>query len=367
MVGGGDIFMLARSNKLADRFAYYFGLAESLPESKRRLFIAMFLLGVVLLVTDTAVILYLSFDWIVGIANILLAILMLGAVYYLWRRRERQEFILLLVFSGATVYLLLNMFHNVRSMPPIAVRDGLLRAFSPWLLWFIIVQMICFLTFRARTARRVSLIIASLFLAFVVLLLTQIGPLPLDSLHDIALLVIANVLVILLAYPLARSQENNARTDFLTGLANRSHGYNALLDEIERARRYGDGFAIILFDIDHFKKINDTCGHPCGDAVLRELSTFVDEHIRRTDLLCRWGGEEFLLLMTHCDLPSARLKADHLRQQLKNRPFHQTLNLTASFGVTAYYPYDTANTLLERVDDALYRAKRNGRNCVQVE
>lgn len=74
-----------------------------------------------------------------------------------------------------------------------------------------------------------------------------------------------------------------------------------------------------------------------------------------------------MLLMTHCDLASARLKADHLRQQLKNRPFHSTISLTASFGITAYYPYDTANTLLERADNALYRAKRNGRNCVEVE
>lgn len=359
--------MLARMKEFADRLGYFFGLADSLTERKRRLFISMFLLGVLLLVTDILLTPYFSSDWVSAIANVLLVIVLAAGSFFLWRRRERQELVLLGVFSAATVYLLLSMFYSLvdRALP--IARDGLLRAVSPWLIWFIILEMVCFLTFRAATARRFSLGVAILFLVFVTLAITRIGPLPLYSLHDFALLIAANIIVLLLAFPLAQSQEQNAQTDFLTALANRSHGYDALLAEIERARRYGEDFAIILFDIDHFKKINDSCGHPCGDAVLRELASFTNEHIRRTDLLCRWGGEEFLLLMTHCDLASARLKAEHLRQQIKNRPFHQNINLTASFGITAYYPYDTANTLLERVDDALYRAKRNGRNCVQVE
>lgn len=359
--------MVARSKELADRLAYYFGLADTLPDRKRRLYIGMFVLGIVLLVVDTILTPYFSSDWVSAFANILLAALLTAGTFFLWRRCERQELVLLGVFAGATVYLLLSMFISLRALPPITVRDGLLRSVSPWLIWFIILEMTFFFTFRANTARRFSLVISILFLGFVVLAIAQMPPLPLYALHDFALLLTANVLVILLAYPLAHSQEHSAQTDFLTTLPNRSHGYEALLGEIERARRYSEGFAIILFDIDHFKKINDSCGHSCGDAVLRELASFVDEHIRRTDLICRWGGEEFLLLMTHCDLASARLKAEHLRTQIKNRPFHKNINLTASFGITAYYPYDTANTLLERVDDALYRAKRNGRNCVQVE
>lgn len=197
--------------------------------------------------------------------------------------------------------------------------------------------------------------------------LVQVGALNAVVLYDLILLLIANVLVIGIAFPLAQSQERSAQTDFLTGLANRGRGYTMLVNEISRAQRYDESFSIILFDIDHFKHINDQCGHPCGDAVLREVAVFANGHIRRSDLLARWGGEEFLLLMTHSDLASARLKADHLRQQLKNRAFHTDIALTASFGVTTYYPYDSANSMLERADHALYRAKRNGRNCVEVE
>jgi diguanylate cyclase (GGDEF)-like protein len=227
--------------------------------------------------------------------------------------------------------------------------------------------MTAFLTFRTASALRMALIVTILFLLDLLFFLVRVGSWPPTALHDFALLFFSNAVVILVAFPLAQTYEQSAQTDFLTSLSNRSHGYAALITEIERARRYNEQFAIILFDIDHFKKINDSCGHPCGDAVLRQFAGFVDEHIRRTDLLSRWGGEEFLLMMTHCDLVSARLKADHLRQQIKNRAFHSNIYFTASFGVTAYYPYDTPNTLLERADNALYRAKRNGRNCVEVE
>jgi diguanylate cyclase (GGDEF)-like protein len=204
-------------------------------------------------------------------------------------------------------------------------------------------------------------------MAFLLFSVIHLGVLQPIVLYDFMLLSFASGLVIGMSFPLAESQERSAQTDFLTELPNRSRGYTRLVSEIERSQRYNEPFSIILFDIDHFKKINDECGHPCGDAVLQQVAAFTNSRIRRSDLLSRWGGEEFLLLMTHCDLPSARLKADHMRQQIKSRPFHKDIFLTASFGVTTYYPFDTANTMLERADDALYRAKRNGRNCVEVE
>jgi diguanylate cyclase (GGDEF)-like protein len=211
-------------------------------------------------------------------------------------------------------------------------------------------------------------LLLSVVLALILLFsIVRASALHIEVLYDFVFLSAANVLVILMAFPLAQSQERNALTDFLTGLANRNRGYTALASEIERAKRYNEFFSIILFDLDHFKKVNDSFGHPTGDAVLREIAAFLSEQTRRTDLLCRWGGEEFLLLMTHADLASARLKAEHLRQQFTHRPFQQTIHLTASFGATTFYPNDSANSMLERADAALYRAKRNGRNTVQVD
>lgn len=363
----GEYRMWQRCREMVDRLVYFFGLAESISEQKRRLFITMLAIGVALLVADILLAPLIDTDWVNSLANAVMAGLFLGALWLLWRRRQRQELVLFGVFVVTAIYLLLSLFYSVQHSPLLVQSQGLLSVISPWLLWVILLVMTCFLTFRALTALRLAMFVVILFLLMLVVLLFKTSPYPLAALHDLALLVIPIAFGIGLGFPLAKSQEYNAQTDFLTSLSNRSRGYNALVDEIERARRYGESFAIILFDIDYFKKINDSCGHPCGDAVLRELASFTNEHIRRTDLLCRWGGEEFLLLMTHCDLASARLKADHLRLQLKNRPFHTNINLTASFGITAYYPYDTPNTLLERVDNALYRAKRNGRNCVQVE
>jgi diguanylate cyclase (GGDEF)-like protein len=359
--------MLQRGKKFTDRLVDFFRLTDAIPERIRRVFIGMLSLGIVLLLIDAALTPFLSWDWPTMTANVGMSAFLGVGTWMLWRRRQRQELVLFAIFAGAVVYLLFSSYYDLQQLPPTVIGASLLRSVSPWLVWFIILEMTGFLTFRAVTALRMALITMVLFFFQLALVLFRIGPIPVIALHDIALLFISNLMVILLGFPLAQSQERSAQTDFLTTLSNRSHGYNALSREIERARRYGETFAIILFDIDHFKKINDSCGHPCGDAVLREVAAFVNAHIRRSDLLCRWGGEEFLLLMPHCDLASARLKADHLRQQFKNRHFHRTISLTASFGITAYYPYDTENTLLERADNALYRAKRNGRNCVEVE
>lgn len=259
------------------------------------------------------------------------------------------------------------MLYNLLQAPLDAPTVSLLHVASPWFIWLIVIYMVCFLTFRPRSALRMCLMVSILCMFLLLLPVARAAVAKPTVLYDFALLYVANILVIAMSFPMAQAQERNSQTDFLTALTNRNGGYARLVVEIERAQRYAETFAIILFDLDHFKKINDTCGHPCGDAVLREFAAFANEHVRRTDLLCRWGGEEFLLIMTHTDLASARLKADHMRQQFKNRPFHKNISLTASFGVTVHYPYDSANSMLERVDEALYRAKRNGRNCVEVE
>jgi len=358
--------MLQRGNDIADRLVSFFELSNTIPDLKRRLFISLGLLGIFILVLDSALASFLDLNAFNLVANLGMILFLMLIIWLLWRHRERQELILLVGFVGSALFLLLNMYQGLR-LPAQLVGASLMDAASPWFLWFILLYMVCFFTFRPVTALRLCLIISVLATLLLLASILRLSMLNLLVLHDFVLLFLANILVILMAFPLAQAQEKNSQTDFLTGLANRNRGYNALSNEIERTQRYGEIFSLILFDIDHFKKINDAQGHPSGDTVLREVAAFVDQHLRRTDLICRWGGEEFLVLMPHTDLASARLKADHLRQQINNHPFNKSLKLTASFGVTAYYPFDSASTMLERADRALYRAKRNGRNLVEVE
>lgn len=359
--------MTQRGSALVDRLILFFELSNTIPEVKRRLFIALQLLGIAVLTASTLLIPLRGFDYFRLLSNLLMLAFLAGIALLLWRRRDRQELILFVLFFGSATWVLVVMLYTLLQAPPAVISTSLLAVAAPWMIWLVAIYLVCFLTFQPQTALRMSLIIVVLCMSFLLFSIYQSGAFNVVVFYDFAVLFFVNVLVIGMAFPLAQSQERSAQTDFLTELANRNRGYTMLLAEIDRAQRYNESFSVILFDIDHFKRVNDECGHPCGDAVLRELAVFANGHIRRTDLLARWGGEEFLLLMTHCDLASARLKADHLRQQLKNRAFHSDINLTASFGVTTYYPYDSASSMLERADNALYRAKRNGRNCVEVD
>jgi diguanylate cyclase (GGDEF)-like protein len=359
--------MLQRGNNLADRLISRLELSNTLPEFKRRLFIVLMLVAILGILVDFSFASLLDYDALELATNVSYVFVLTAAIWLLWRRRERQELILLSVFFVSSFYLLLTMFHRLMRVPTADIADNLLGTVAPWFIWFMLLYMVSFFTFRAVTALRSSLIISALSLLVVVYTIFGRGSVYAIAIHDFLLLFLTNLMVILMAYPLAQAQEKNGLTDFLTGLPNRNRGYTALTSELERTQRYGEMFAVMLFDIDYFKKINDSKGHPAGDVVLREVAAFVEEHVRRTDLVCRWGGEEFLILMPHTDLASASLKANHLRQQIMNRPFNKTIPLTVSFGVTTYYPYDSTSSMLERADRALYRAKRNGRNLVESE
>lgn len=158
-----------------------------------------------------------------------------------------------------------------------------------------------------------------------------------------------------------------ATIDNLTGILNR-HKSNEELDiEINRDRRYNDVFSLAMFDIDHFKTINDTYGHNVGDYVLKEFSTLISKHIRESDRLGRWGGEEFILLLPHLNKKDAMSIAEKLRKIVANHSFKDIPQITTSVGVTTYAPDDTKEHLLKRVDNALYKAKKSGRNKVKFK
>ena len=155
-----------------------------------------------------------------------------------------------------------------------------------------------------------------------------------------------------------------AITDKLTGLFNRTKADEALDGEILRAKLYGRPFSVILMDIDHFKRVNDSHGHLEGDRVLCSFADLAAGVVRPTDLLCRWGGEEFLIICPETDLECASDLAEKIRVAVQNHSFDVSGKLTSSFGVALFRSEDTPTSLLLRADKAMYVAKESGRNCV---
>jgi diguanylate cyclase (GGDEF)-like protein len=121
-----------------------------------------------------------------------------------------------------------------------------------------------------------------------------------------------------------------------------------------------------MFDIDHFKFVNDTYGHQAGDAVLKETAKLISKHIRDADLLARYGGEEFMILTPHTDRENAFMLAKKLRETVRTARFNGVQHITCSFGVAQFHSSDTIDSFLKRIDDALYRAKNNGRDRVEM-
>jgi len=165
--------------------------------------------------------------------------------------------------------------------------------------------------------------------------------------------------------------EHLAREDTLTGLANRRRFEERAREELLRAGRYQHALSLLLADLDHFKAINDTYGHPYGDSVLKKVGETFTHHCRASDLCARYGGEEFAILLSETQLTQAKLVAERLCTAVRNLTFSQgtkEIHVTVSFGIACV---DTTNPqsldeLIEQADQALYTAKRKGRNRVEV-
>ncbi|KXG78729.1 putative diguanylate cyclase YdaM [Fervidicola ferrireducens] len=153
-------------------------------------------------------------------------------------------------------------------------------------------------------------------------------------------------------------------TDALTGAYNRRYLLSKLEEEIERAKRYGEEFSIILFDIDNFKKINDCYGHIMGDEALRRVAKVVRERIRKLDVFGRWGGEEFVIVLPGTPVEKAAILAEDLRSNIADIVLPCNERITASFGVTEYEKGDTIDSLIKRADDLMYKSKNEGKNKV---
>jgi len=157
-----------------------------------------------------------------------------------------------------------------------------------------------------------------------------------------------------------------ATTDSLTGLFNRQYFETELSQALAQVRRYGRDTSLIMFDLDHFKAVNDNHGHNVGDKVLVELAKRSRASLRDSDIPARWGGEEFIIILPETEEGAAGEVAERLRGHMEAEPFFHVGRVTISLGVTGILSADTKDSLLKRLDDALYEAKRLGRNRVAM-
>lgn len=161
-----------------------------------------------------------------------------------------------------------------------------------------------------------------------------------------------------------------AFTDPLTKVNNRTAFNDSLLREIKRAHRSGSHLSLIFVDVDHFKSINDQYGHECGDLALASVAAWLKDSVRGSDAVYRYGGEEFVILLSDTDIDGAMVIGERIRADIESHTLAygmDVLNLTASLGVATLKGDDTVDSLLKRADAAMYRAKKLGRNRVEAD
>lgn len=160
-----------------------------------------------------------------------------------------------------------------------------------------------------------------------------------------------------------------ATTDPLTGAYNRREWFKRIEVETIRAARTQTPLCVIMLDLDHFKNINDTYGHQAGDEVLKWVSAKMHKALRASDILCRYGGEEFLIMAPETDIEKSTFLAERIRLLIEEEPVNSKeaqIHVTVSLGVAQYQPNETHEHMIFRADKALYQAKHNGRNRVCV-
>jgi diguanylate cyclase (GGDEF)-like protein len=250
-------------------------------------------------------------------------------------------------------------------------------------IWFLLI--VCVLAVHLYDLRRGALIAGSVYGLSFAIVVVQIVSWNMpgidgeDSEHVLrAYLMGGALLVFLVVLAMYRSHierlhteyevmANLAYTDTLTSLPNRRRLYEDVYRLIALAERYGQEFCVCLFDLDHFKRLNDTHGHLVGDQVLQEVAQVARLHLRAADLFGRWGGEEFVVLLPQTRLSDAQTALERVRLALHTIALPNVHAITASFGIAAYLPGDTSESLLHRADQALYLAKATGRNRIVLD
>jgi diguanylate cyclase len=307
----------------------------------------------------------------------ILTAICLGLLIGLWKRSVPLAWVELTLFT-AIALALLGRLYDILYITGRAVDPDRQIAFTELLYRIPFVYVLAFLMFESR--RRLLLGSLVFFAASAILGLTY-GFQELRSRSDATdiyllsrfFLANAGYIILLLvsvrlneqyvrARTLAESMTRLAYTDPLVPIANRRELELTIAREIQRATRHHQPLSIILFDLDHFKKVNDRYGHDAGDRMLIGVCQDVRRIVRLPDILGRWGGEEFLIVAPQTDLTQAMQIAERARQAIADHAHEHMGPITASFGVAEYHPDESAQNWLKRVDAALYAAKAAGRN-----
>ncbi|MDP4163751.1 MAG: GGDEF domain-containing protein [Bacillota bacterium] len=239
--------------------------------------------------------------------------------------------------------------------------------------WVSLLFILLFFTFRGKMALAISLFIYLLILIPGIYHIFFSGFVNGDTLDTLIQFFLSTFGYIIALYYFQRVIEiylqaevahHRAHTDYLTELPNRRKMDLQLHMEIELARHNSTSLSVVLFDVDYFKKVNDTFGHDVGDSILKELAQLVQNFLPQTDYFGRWGGEEFLWIGKDKNLFDIKTEAESLRVLIESHDFISVGTLTCSFGASELHEKDLAKDLLKRADEALYMAKEHGRNKV---
>lgn len=281
----------------------------------------------------------------------------------------------LLSFGTFAGYVIINLQIFVNRLP-----DVDMYAFATFAQWFPLVYTAAFIFLETRQAIIISIIIYLSLLAPSALLMFLHGGafwanninailLSMDFSHPVYIVVLSGIAQLKEHFVRAKAHADvmsiAASVDHLTGAANRRSIAQTLQHAIERTEASG-GLVVMLLDIDNFKQVNDTYGHDMGDQVLIDVAGSLRQQLRATDVLGRWGGEEFMIVVPEGTIAAALQLAERLRALIAEQSQPWPGQVTASFGVALSRPGDTPDALVKRADEALYRAKQGGRNRVEV-
>jgi diguanylate cyclase (GGDEF)-like protein len=313
--------------------------------------------------------------FVADIAFSLFVVFYLVCVWALWSRVVSIRLAERVMFLGVVLFALAHLSYVLYANGSLADSRTIITEVSYTTLT--VLYVVAYLIFDSRTALRISLTLFGLELFAVLAKALSEVPVGPDQeeiqwllrMHAFMGAVIALIYAssylkdqLLRQREMAEAMHRLAHTDQLTGVANRRELYAELQKETDKSERYERPLSVIIFDLDHFKSVNDTYGHDCRDNVLREVVRAVESVLRATDRLGRWGGEEFVVLAPDTALREASRLAERLRAEIANHRYHSEPTVTASLGFAEYETGDTPETLVKRADQALYKAKFLGRN-----
>ncbi len=302
------------------------------------------------------------------ISNLTYVILLLKTFFFLNLGNENYfKFFIFLLFQIIITLLFFNNFNNdldkyFKLLIFLFFIITLYISFLSEIFYIALVENIIYF-FLSFSLLKLNLAIISSFFIF----LAFFTSLPKEIIFLHSPIIVFSILLALFFRYLFFLIYKKSNIDFLTGLFNRFGGMNEIKRILDIALRGHIPISFFMFDIDHFKKVNDTYGHHVGDLVLKILGNLIKNYIRKSDVAIRWGGEEFLVVFLNCKCVDAYEIAEKFRKLVESYKFPDIKKITISGGVTEYIPNEDIKITLQRVDKLLYRAKNLGRNQIQSD